>query len=223
MLTGKKCNFCTYIVTGAPNGPPIQGEWGKVQFLHLHCNWCSKWSPYTGWLAQSEISAPTLSVVLLMVPLYRVIGEKCNFCTYIVTGAPNGPPIHGDWGKVQFLHLHCQWCSKWSTYTGWLEKSAISAPTLLLVLQMVPLYRVIGEKCNFCTYFVTGAPNGPLYMLTGGKCNFCTYIALSNVHRPPIQADWGRVQFLHLLCYWCSKWSTKNADWQKVQFLHLHC
>ena len=23
MLTGKMCNFCTYIVTGAPNGPPI--------------------------------------------------------------------------------------------------------------------------------------------------------------------------------------------------------
>ena len=38
---------------------------------------------------------------------------------------------------VQFLHLLCYWCSKWSPYTGWL--------------------------LNFCTYFVIGAP----YMLTG--------------------------------------------------------
>ena len=37
-----------------------------------------------------------------MVPLYRLTGEKCNFCTYIVSGAPNGPPIQGDWGKVQW-------------------------------------------------------------------------------------------------------------------------
>ena len=111
----EKCNFCTY-------------------FFH----WCSKWSPYTGWLAKSAISAPTLSVVLQMVHLYRLTGEKCNFCTYIVSGAPNGPSIQGDWGKVQFLHLHCNWCSKWSPYTGWLEKSAISAPTLSVVLQMVP-------------------------------------------------------------------------------------
>ena len=49
-----------------------------------------------------------------MVPLYMMTGKKCNFRTYIVTCAPNGPPIHADWGKEQFLHLHCQWCSKWS-------------------------------------------------------------------------------------------------------------
>ena len=55
---------------------------------------------------------------------------------------------------------------------------------------MVPLYRVIGEKCNFCTYFVTGAPNGPLYMLTGKKCNFCTYIVTGAPNGPPIHADW---------------------------------
>ena len=72
---------------------------------------------------------------------------------------------------------------------------------------MVPLYKVIGEKCNFCTYIVTGAPNGPLYMLTGKKCNFCTYIVSGAPNGPPIQGDWGKVQFLHLLCYWCSKWS----------------
>ena len=34
------------------------------------------------------------------------------------------------------------------------------------------------EKCNFCTHFVTGAPNGPLYRLTGKKCNFCTYMSV---------------------------------------------
>ena len=72
---------------------------------------------------------------------------------------------------------------------------------------MVPLYMVIGEKCNFCTYIVSGAPNGPLYMLTGKKCNFCTYIVTGAPNGPPIQADWRKVQFLHLPCYWCSKWS----------------
>ena len=63
-------------------------------------------------------------------PLYMLTGKKCNFCTYIVTGAPNGdwgkvvtgaptgPPIHADWQKVQFLHLICYCCSKWSPYTG---------------------------------------------------------------------------------------------------------
>ena len=40
-----------------------------------------------------------------MVPLYMLTGKKCNFCTYIVSGAPNGPSIQGDLGKVQFLHL----------------------------------------------------------------------------------------------------------------------
>ena len=71
---------------------------------------------------------------------------------------------------------------------------------------MVPLYMVIGEKCNFCTYIVTGAPNGLLYMLTGKKCNFCTYIETGAPNGPSIQGDWGKLQFLHLLCYWCSKW-----------------
>ena len=69
---------------------------------------------------------------------------------------------------------------------------------------MVPLYMVIGEKCNFCTYIVSGAPNGPPYMLTGKKCNFCTYIVSGAPYGPCIEADWGKVQFLHLLCYWCS-------------------
>ena len=57
---------------------------------------------------------------------------------------------------------------------------------------MVPLYKVIGEKCNFCTYIVTGAPNGPLYMLTSKKCIFCTYIVTivtGAPNGPPIQAD----------------------------------
>ena len=57
---------------------------------------------------------------------------------------------------------------------------------------MVPLYRVIWEKCNFCTYIVTGAPNGPLYMLTSKKCIFCTYIVTivtGAANGPPIQAD----------------------------------
>ena len=131
-----------------------------------------------------------------MVPLYRLTGEKCNFCTYIVSGAPNGPPIQGDWGKVQFLHLYCNWCSKWSPYTGWLEKSAISAPTLSVVLQMVPLYRLTGGKGNFRTYIVTGAPNGDWGKVVTGAPN-----------GPPIHADWQKVQFLHLICYCCSKWS----------------
>ena len=51
---------------------------------------------------------------------------------------------------------------------------------------MVPLYMVIGEKCNFCTYIVTGAPNGPLYMLNGKKCNFCTYIVSGAPNGPHI-------------------------------------
>ena len=29
--------------------------------------------------------------------IYMLNGEKCNFFTYFVTGAPNGPPIHVDW------------------------------------------------------------------------------------------------------------------------------
>ena len=72
---------------------------------------------------------------------------------------------------------------------------------------MVPLYRVIGKKCNFCTYIVTGAPNGPLYMLTSKKCIFCTYIVSGAPNGPSIQGDLGKVQFLHLHCNWCSKWS----------------
>ena len=142
-----------------------------------------------------------------MVPYTCWLVKRCNFCTYIVAGAPNGPPIHGDWETVQFLHLYCRWCSKWSLYTGWLGKSAISAPILSVVLQMVSLDSVIGEKCNFCTYIVTGVPNGPLYMMTGKKCNFCTYIVAGAPNGPPIHGDWGKVQFLHLYCRWCSKWS----------------
>ena len=53
-----------------------------------------------------------------MVPLYRLTSKKCNFCTYIVSGAPNGPPIQADWGKVQILAKLCLWCSKWSTYAA---------------------------------------------------------------------------------------------------------
>ena len=94
-VIGEKCNFCTYIVTGARNGP-------LYMLTSKKCNFCSY----------------ILKLVLQMVPLYMLTGKKCNFCTYFVIGAPNGPPIHGDWGKVQFLHLHCQWCSKWSPYIG---------------------------------------------------------------------------------------------------------
>ena len=42
-------------------------------------------------------------------------------------------------------------------------KSAIFAPTLLLVLQMIPLYMLTGKKYTFCTFFVTGYC--PLYSL----------------------------------------------------------
>ena len=52
---------------------------------------------------------------------------------------------------------------------------------------MVPLYRLTGEKCNFCTYSVSGAPNGPPYMLTGKKCNFRTYIVSGTPNGPLIQ------------------------------------
>ena len=55
---------------------------------------------------------------------------------------------------------------------------------------MVPLYMLTGKKCNFCTYIVSGAPNGPLYMLTGKKCNFCSYIVTGAPNGPPIHADW---------------------------------
>ena len=171
-LTSKKCNFCTYIVIGAPNGPPIQGNLGKVQFLHLHCSWCSKWSPYTGWLAKCAISAPTLSVVLQMVPLYRVIGEKCNFCTYFVTGAPNGPPIQGDWGKVQFLHLHCQWCSKWwfaykmVHHTGWMvvinQWTSKWHPYKADYLLTVWPYFSSGHEMGNLSFNIGGGLNGPL-------------------------------------------------------------
>ena len=51
---------------------------------------------------------------------------------------------------------------------------------------MVPLYMLIGEKCNFCTYIVSGAPNGPPYMLTSKKCNFCTYIVSGAPNGPLI-------------------------------------
>ena len=157
-LTVEKYNFCTYILTGAPNSPPIHADWKKMQFLYLHCQWCSKWSPYTCWLAKGAIYAPNLLLLLQMVPLYRLTGEKVQFLHLQCQWCSKWSPIHADWQEVQFLYLHCQWCCKWSPYTL--------------------LYRLTEEKCNFCTYFVTGAlwllrltfwphfttglPNGPL-------------------------------------------------------------
>ena len=167
MVIGEKCNFCTYIVGGAPNGPSIQADFQKVQFLHLHYQWCSKWSTYTWWLGKSAISAPTLLLVLQMVPLCWLTKKKCNFCTYILTGAPNSPPIYADWYKMQFLYPHCQWCSKWSPYTGWLGKSAISAPTLLLVLQMVPHTCWLAKSAISVPTLSVVLQMVPLYRLTG--------------------------------------------------------
>ena len=125
-----------------------------------------------------------------MVPLYRLTGEKGNFRTYIVTGAPNGdwgkvvtgapngPPIHADWQKVQFLHLICYCCSKWSPYTGWLGKSAISAPTVSVVLQMVPHTCWLARSAisvPTLSVVLQMVPLYNLYWLTEEKCNFCTY------------------------------------------------
>ena len=103
--------------------------------------------------------------------IFTAFHEKCNFCTY-------------------FFH----WCSKWSPYTGWLAKSAISAPTLSVVLQMVHLYRltdkraIFGKKLSLVLHLV------PLYWLIGKSAIFGKKLSLV-------------LQFLHLPCYWCSKWS----------------
>ena len=48
-----------------------------------------------------------------------------------------------------------------------------------------------GKKCNFCTYIVSGAPNGPPYMLTGKKCNFRTYIVIGAANGPLIHCYIG--------------------------------
>ena len=187
-LTGEKCNFCTYFVTGAPNGPP-----------------------------------------------YTLTGKKCNFCTYIVSSAPNGPSIYAEWGKVQFLHLLCYWSSKWSPYTCWLVKSAISAPTLSVVLQKVPLYRLTGGKCKSCSKFLKFPYFGHTLQLghqmvphTGWLLKWPHFVpTLSLSHR---MIPWSPVQRLiveiaifwpHLLvksavfvllCNLATKWSTIWAE-----------
>ena len=75
---------------------------------------------------------------------------------------------------MQFLHLHCSWCSKWSLYTGWLGKSAISAPTLLLVLQMVPYTCWLVKSAISAPTLSVVLQMVPLYRLTGGKCKSCS-------------------------------------------------
>ena len=114
--------------------PPIQSDWGKVQFLHIHCQWCSKWSPYIGWLGKSAISAPTLLQVLSdcwMVP-----------CTVWLLKLPNFGPT------LQLGH-------QMVPHTGWLLKWPHFGPTLSLGHWMVPCtghspFRLPGEKCSFC-------------------------------------------------------------------------
>ena len=145
----------------------IQAECWKVQFLAPLCKWWSKWSslqadcgkvqfdigapmvPCTGWLVKSAFFGPTSSLVLQMVPQYRLTGERYNFFGPTLLLVLKVVPSTGWLMKSQFLAPLCHWYSKWFSCTCWLWKSAIFGPTLSLVLWMVPLYRLTGEKCNF--------------------------------------------------------------------------
>jgi len=172
---------------------------------------------------------------------YIVTGAPNGDWGKVVTGAPNGPPIHADWQKVQFLHLICYCCSKSSPYTGWLGKSAISAPTVSVVLQMVPhtcwlarsaisvptlsvvlqmvplynLYWLTEEKCNFCTYFVTGA----LWLL---RLTFWPHYNWST-NWSPVQSDCWNCLSLAPLYNWATKGSPIQADCWNVHILAPLC
>merc|ERR1711994_1177200 len=137
--------------------------------------------------------------------------ERCNFWPYFVCGAPNGPPVQADSGKVQFLAFFCQWCSKWSTCTGRQWKSAIFGPILSVVLQMVHLYRLTDKSAIFCPILSVVLQMVHLYRQTEEKCNFWPYSSSGAPNGPPVQADRGKVQFLALFCLWCSRWSTCTA------------
>ena len=118
-----------------------------------------------------------------MVPLYRLTGEKCNFCTYSVSGAPNGPPYMLTGKKCNFRTYIVSDTPNYTIYIGWLRKSAISAPTLLLVLSdcwdchiLAPLYNwatkcsTVKADCwnchiNYWPKFTILPLNGPLYSL----------------------------------------------------------
>ena len=201
-MTGEKCNFCTYIVSGAPNGP-------LYMLTGKKCNFCTHFN--------SGASNG---------PLYRLTGKKCDFCTYM-----------SDWGEVQFLHIHCQWWSKWSPYIGWLGKSAISAPTLLLVLSdcwdchiLAPLYNwankwssvksvqancwnshILAPLCHWAT------PNGPHSGCPVKSAVFALFCH-SATKWSTIQADWWKVQFFVLISQWASKWPPYKADCLTVLF-----
>ena len=130
-----------------------------MQFQHLLCYWSSKWSPYTCWLVKSAISAPTLSVVLQMVPLYRLTGGKCKSCSKFL--------------KFPYFGHTLQLGHQMVPHTGWLLKWPHFVPTLSLSHRMIPwspVQRLIVEiaywlKVQFLCFYVIWLQNGPPYGL----------------------------------------------------------
>ena len=160
MVTREKCNFCTYFVTGAPNGPPIQAD-GKSAISAPTVSVVLQMVPHTCWLARSAISVPTLSVVLQMVPLYNLYWlteEKCNFCTYFLTGAL--------WLLRLTFWPHYNWSTKWSPIKADCWNCHINYwPKFTILPLNGPLYSLIVEIASVWPHFTTGPPKGPPYRL----------------------------------------------------------
>ena len=106
---------------------------------------------HTGCPWKCATRAPTLSVVLQMAPYTAWLRKECDFCTHFVRVAPHGPPY-------RLTCKSCNFCTRFvigaqygplfrlALIAGLLmKKSAISAPTLWVVLQMV-LHRCQLEK-----------------------------------------------------------------------------
>ena len=145
-----------------------------------------------------------------MVPLYRLTGEKCNFCTYFVTGAlwllrlpqfwphfTTGPPNGLPYSLILEIAIF------WPHFTtGPLDG---------------PPYSLIVEMAIFWHHFVIGSPNGPLYRLIVEIAVFALFCH-SATKWSTIQADWWKVQFLVLISQWVSKWPPYKADCLTVLF-----
>ena len=129
-----------------------------MQFLYLHCQWCSKWSPYIGWLRKSAISAPTVSVVLQMVP------HTC----WLAKSAPQMVPLYRltDCWDCHILAPLYNWATKWSTVKADCWNCHINYwPKFTILPLNGPLYSLIVEIASVWPHFTTGPPKGPPYRL----------------------------------------------------------
>ena len=225
----KSAIFGPIFSSGPPNGPPLQADWWKVQFLALICQWATKWSHLTGWLLKSAVFGPILSMGHQMVPHRGTMMKSAVFGPISSMGHQMVPHRHTrlksavfgpilSMGHQMVPHRHTMLKSavfgpilslghQMVPPTGWLVKSAVFGPILSVGHQMV-------QHPSSMQYF------GPSLQQGHQLVPYTGWMLKSAIFVPTLHLVHQMVYFAGIKCnFWPHFASGLPAEYWKVQDL----